>query len=597
MFRTLLSPVAVRRGLMQRSIATQSVNAAEPAVPIVSHELPDSSCGTGCGTKAEAPRKKQIMQYTLKQLEAVLQEMKIEKFRAGQIFKWVYGRGARSFHEITELKQSLREQLEAEFDIISPEVSHISKSTDGTRKYLMKVHARPGKGDTVESVFIPGVGQPHFHDAHLPSENEHRYPTKRTSSPYIGRQRDEESAIAEMIANPDLWDRGSVCISSQIGCSLQCAFCHTGTMPKSQLRNLTAEELVGQVMLVKHDVGDYTLVPYDPHDIDHASGLPKGLIAQRQRGHTMHTPGSGQQLYKPVRSVTNIVLMGMGEPGYNYTNVRKALDVMMDPAGLALGKRRITLSTSGVVPVIEKLGEDSNVNLAISLHAVRNDIRDILVPINKQYPLEVLLEACRAYPGAKNNRVVTWEYVMLDGVNDTEQDAREMVQLLKGIPSLVNLIPFNPWPGSKFQCSSHARIKRFQEIVTDHPDNRGTIKCSVRTPRGRDILVSLFILSAFAFSSTFCVLTFDVSLHHLQAACGQLAVVKNAQQLDPALHATDVSVGTTTTNGNSVDEVVAAATAAPAYNGVKPVGVQNLPTAQEAALAELLAKRRAGATM
>jgi len=428
-----------------------------------------------------------LLGLPLSELQDKLLAMGLEKYRAQQIFNWVYRKGATSFDVMTDIKLDVRERLKETFELVPARIRTMSQSTDGTRKWLVEVAPQPGKGQVIETVFIPNVGVPSLHDAALPSPNASRYvtskPTKtvlkvplsKSDADHTGVDHD---AIAQAFKEIEV-ERGSVCVSSQVGCSLRCAFCHTGTMPKSELRNLTAAEIVGQVMMVKHEMGDY--VP--------------------QAAPTPNTP-----LRLPDSSVTNIVLMGMGEPGYNYRNVKAALSVLLDPNGLAFGKRRITLSTSGVVPVIDRLGEELNVNLAISLHAVRDELRDVLVPINKTYPLKMLMEACRRYPGVKNNRVVTWEYVMLEGVNDTIEDARELVRLLKGIPSLVNLIPFNPWPGSKFKTSSMNRIRRFQQEVLEGGD--GLLKCSIRTPRGRDIL----------------------------AACGQLAVINNAnKQLSEAI--------------------------------------------------------------
>ncbi len=436
-----------------------------------------------------------VMSLTLAQLQEKVQEMGLEKFRAGQIFRWVYTRGATSFDVMTDLKASVRERLESEFRLTGPKVRTASVSTDGTRKWLVEVAPKPGKGEVVETVFIPMVGVPSVYSASLPSPTSHLY-------------RDASSLLE------DEGERGSVCVSSQIGCSLKCAFCRTGTMPKSELRSLTSDEIVGQVMLAKREMGDFFPVwtpktaPYSSsssqqrqqrNDNDNDSDMiPASLLTSPTA--SQDDTGAGGRLRYPSPAVTNVVMMGMGEPGYNYRHVKAALAVMLDPNGIALSKRRVTVSTSGVVPVIDRLGEELSVNLAISLHAVRDELRDVLVPINKTFPIATLMEACRRYPGVKNSRVVTWEYVMLDGVNDSIADAKELVRLLKGIPSLVNLIPFNPWPGSRFQTSSMNQIRRFQQVVLE--EGQGLLKCSVRTPRGRDIL----------------------------AACGQLAVVNNANK-------------------------------------------------------------------
>jgi 23S rRNA (adenine2503-C2)-methyltransferase len=259
-----------------------------------------------------------------------------------------------------------------------------------------------------------------------------------------------------MVFIPDA-DRGTLCVSSQVGCTLNCRFCHTGTM--RLVRNLTAGEIVGQVLLARDALGEW----------------PDASLAEDSGDGSYTSDG---------RLLTNIVMMGMGEPLYNFDNVRDALKVVMDGDGLALSKRRITLSTSGVVPMMDRAGEEIGVNLAVSLHAVSDAVRDEIVPLNRKYPLDELLAACAAYPGASNARRITFEYVMLDGVNDADDDARELVRLLRryGLPAKVNLIPFNPWPGAPYQCSSPERVRRFSEIVF-----AGGISAPIRTPRGRDI--------------------------------------------------------------------------------------------------------------
>jgi 23S rRNA (adenine2503-C2)-methyltransferase len=302
--------------------------------------------------------------------------------------------------------------LNEQFEINFGGINQCQQSSDGTRKWLLDL----SKSSQIETVFIP--------------------------------EYDDKSTNFENTIDAD--ERGSVCVSSQVGCSLTCSFCHTGTMPKSKLRNLTAGEIIGQLMTAKRAVGDFT-------------------IANTEQ-----------------RRVSNIVFMGMGEPLLNYRNVKKALETIMDETGLSYGRRKITVSTSGVVPMIERLGKDTGVNLAISLHAVRDDLRDELVPINKQFPLHFLIDACKKYPGVKQNRLVTWEYVMLKDVNDSLDDARKLIKLVDGIPSLVNLIPFNPWPGSKYECSSQNQIHRFQQVLQTCPD----LKCTIRWPRGRDILAA-----------------------------------------------------------------------------------------------------------
>ena len=327
-------------------------------------------------------------------LAAEMTEFGAEPFRARQLWHWIYNRGAIDFGVMTSLSKPFRERLSARYELSRPAVSRSLVSTDGTRKWLLRFP----DGEEVETVHIP-----------------------------------EE-------------DRGTLCISSQVGCTLTCSFCHTGT--QRLVRNLTAEEIVGQVMIARDALGEWP----SPQD---------------------------------DRQVTNIVLMGMGEPLYNYDNVAAALKIVMDPEGLSISRRKITLSTSGVVPMIHRCGAELAVNLAVSLHAVRDDIRDRLVPLNRKYPIAELLEACRTYPGSSNARRITFEYAMLKGVNDSPSDARALVRLLAGIPAKVNLIPFNPWPGAPYECSSDAAIKAFSDIVF-----AAGYSAPVRTPRGRDILAA-----------------------------------------------------------------------------------------------------------
>jgi 23S rRNA (adenine2503-C2)-methyltransferase len=327
-------------------------------------------------------------------LAAEMAEFGAEPFRARQLWHWIYNRGATDFGVMTSLSKPFRERLSARYELSRPAVSRSLVSTDGTRKWLLRFP----DGEEVETVHIP-----------------------------------EE-------------DRGTLCVSSQVGCTLTCSFCHTGT--QRLVRNLTAEEIVGQVMIARDALGEWP----SPQD---------------------------------DRQVTNIVLMGMGEPLYNYDNVAAALKIVMDPEGLSISRRKITLSTSGVVPMIHRCGAELAVNLAVSLHAVHDNIRDRLVPLNRKYPIAELLEACRTYPGSSNARRITFEYVMLKGVNDTPGDARELVRLLAGIPAKVNLIPFNPWPGAPHECSSDAAIKAFSDIVF-----AAGYSAPVRTPRGRDILAA-----------------------------------------------------------------------------------------------------------
>ncbi|MEC8154308.1 MAG: 23S rRNA (adenine(2503)-C(2))-methyltransferase RlmN [Pseudomonadota bacterium] len=329
------------------------------------------------------------------QLNDMLVERGHKPFRTKQLWQWLYWHGVTDFDAMTNLSKDFRQKLADEFIIERPQVSEALNSVDGTAKWLLKFP----DGKEVETVHIPEA------------------------------------------------DRGTLCVSSQVGCTLTCKFCHTGT--QKLVRNLTAAEVVGQMMLARDAFGEW------PTPSDHS------------------------------RMITNVVMMGMGEPLYNYDNVAAALRIVMDGEGLSLSKRRITLSTSGVVPAMRKCGEELNVNLAVSLHAVDDDTRDHIMPINKKYPLEELLDACRTYPGVTNARRITFEYVMLKGVNDNDADARQLVRLLKGIPSKINLIPFNPWPGSDFECSSATRIAAFQTIIQD-----AGLSAPVRTTRGEDILAA-----------------------------------------------------------------------------------------------------------
>ncbi len=331
------------------------------------------------------------------------------RMRANQLWHWLYFRGTTDFNDMTTMSLSLREELKEHFTIERPDIVSEQISVDGTRKWLMALKPlNPReKAPEVECVYIP------------------------------------ES------------DRGTLCISSQIGCTLNCSFCHTGT--QRLVRNLTAGEIIAQIMLAKDRIGDWPEAEADDN-----TGLPDA-----------------------DRKITNIVLMGMGEPLYNFENVKTAMKLAMDDDGLSFSRRKITLSTSGLVPEIKKCGDEINVILAISLHAVRDDLRDILVPINKKYKIAELLDACRNYPGASNARRITFEYVMLKGVNDSLADAKELVRLLAGIPAKINLIPFNPWPGSPYECSDWEQIKAFAEIV-----NKAGYASPVRTPRGRDIMAA-----------------------------------------------------------------------------------------------------------
>ncbi|MFL4974423.1 MAG: 23S rRNA (adenine(2503)-C(2))-methyltransferase RlmN [Microvirga sp.] len=336
------------------------------------------------------------------------------KMRAAQLWHWIYFRGARRFEDMSNVGKGLRAALAEAYTLARPEVVSEQVSKDGTRKWLIRMPpAGPrDRGAEIECVYIP------------------------------------ES------------DRGTLCVSSQVGCTLTCSFCHTGT--QRLVRNLTAQEIAAQAIVARDRLGDWP-----------GQALPEGA---REKG---LLPADGE------RFVSNVVFMGMGEPLYNLDNVVDAVGVLADSDGLSLSRRRITVSTSGVVPQMRRLGAEANAMLAISLHAVRDDLRNELVPLNKKYPLKDLLEACRTYPGASNARRITFEYVMLKGVNDTDADARELVRLLKGLPAKINLIPFNPWPGAQYECSDWQRIERFSEIVF-----RAGYASPVRTPRGRDILAA-----------------------------------------------------------------------------------------------------------
>lgn len=338
--------------------------------------------------------KKSLIGLSKEEITTLVTELGEKPFRAAQLWNWIYQRGAKSFEEMSNLPKALKEKLTADYHIDRPHISQDFLSVDGTRKWLLKF----ADGQEVETVYIP-----------------------------------EE-------------DRGTLCVSSQVGCTLTCTFCHTGT--QRMVRNLTAEDIITQFMLARDALGDW--------------------------------PSS-----RPDRKVTNIVMMGMGEPLLNYEEVAKALKIIMDGDGLSLSKRRITLSTSGIVPEIYKCGEELGVNLAISLHAVNDELRDEIVPINRKYKLAELLDACKNYPAASNTRRITFEYVMLNGVNDSDEDAHALVRLLKDIPAKVNLIPFNSWPGSDYTCSSKRRIAAFAKIVMD-----AGYSSPVRTPRGEDILAA-----------------------------------------------------------------------------------------------------------
>jgi 23S rRNA (adenine2503-C2)-methyltransferase len=337
---------------------------------------------------------KNLIGLSRQELEAELAAAGQKPFRARQLWHWIYYRGARDFAGMSTLAKSLRSALAERFTLERPTISRELGSADSTRKWLLRFD----DGNKAEAVFIP-----------------------------------EE-------------DRGALCVSSQVGCTLSCTFCHTGT--QRLVRNLTAGEIVGQLMVARDACGEWP--------------TPQG-----------------------ERLLSNIVLMGMGEPLFNYESVATALKIIMDGEGIALSRRRITLSTSGVVPMIRRVGEELGVNLAVSLHAVSDELRDVLVPLNKKYPIAELLQACREYPAASNARRITFEYVMLKGVNDSAADARALAALLRGIPAKVNLIPFNPWPGAAYENSSPAVAARFAGILND-----AGYTAPIRVPRGRDIMAA-----------------------------------------------------------------------------------------------------------
>ena len=357
----------------------------------------EASAMVGINSREIAPcedARLNLVGMTREEIATALGALGVERYRADQMYSWVYAKGVTDFENMTNLSKDLRGRLAESFRIGRPGVNFDQQSVDGTRKWLLDFEDR----NAAETVYIP---EP---------------------------------------------DRGTLCVSSQVGCTLTCSFCHTGT--QRLVRNLEAGEIVAQVMLARDHLGEW--------------------------------PSA-----KEEKRITNIVMMGMGEPLYNYDNVKKALEIVMDGGGVSISKRRITLSTSGVVPEIERCGRELGVMLAISLHAVTDEVRDKLVPINRKWPIKELLRACRAYPAAKNARRITFEYVMLKGVNDSEADARELCRLIKGIPAKVNMIPFNPWPGSAFECSERETIKKFARVV----EKAGYV-ATVRTPRGRDILAA-----------------------------------------------------------------------------------------------------------
>ena len=355
--------------------------------------MEDSNYKTSISSLENNP-KTNLLGLTKAEIKSLLNKINLPNFRASQIWNWIYRSGTIDFNEMTNISKELRFLLSKNFNIWRPKISSTHQSQDGTIKWLLKLD----DGNEVETVWIP----------------------------------DEE--------------RGTLCISSQVGCTLTCKFCHTGT--QRLVRNLSSSEIVGQVMLAMDQLKDW--------------------------------PSASEN-----RLLTSIVLMGMGEPLFNYENVKKALEIIMDHSGISLSRRRITLSTSGIVPEIKKCGDDLGVNLAISLHATNDNLRNELVPINKKYDIKQLLDAVRSYARISNSRRVTWEYVMLKGVNDTAQDAKNLVKLIKGIPSKINLIPFNEWPCSPYECSEEDSINNFAKIIM-----KAGYASPIRTPRGRDVMAA-----------------------------------------------------------------------------------------------------------
>ena len=353
-----------------------------------------SGDGPTSGKDSETDSRVSLIGLDRESFQSTLVSLGEPSFRAKQIWHWLYYQGARTFCEMTTLPRALRTRLSDSCNIDRPSVSRLQLSEDGARKWLIRF----SDGQEVECVHIP-----------------------------------EE-------------DRGALCMSSQVGCTLTCKFCYTGT--QKLVRNLDSGEIVNQFLIARDTIGEWP------------------------------SPKSG-------RMISNIVMMGMGEPLYNFDNVARALRIIMDGEGIALSRRRITLSTAGVIPFIQRCGRELGVNLAVSLHAVNDEIRNQLVPINKKYPIKELLASCRRYPSGRNSRRITFEYVMLRGVNDSDADARALVRLLEGIPAKVNLIPFNAWPGAPYECSSNNRMHSFADIV-----NNGGYSAPIRVPRGRDILAA-----------------------------------------------------------------------------------------------------------
>ena len=374
--------------------------------------------------RPSAPRRTSLVGLSKPEMRTALSGIGLDereaKMRAAQLWNWIYVNGVTDFERMSNIQKGFRQTLSDNFLLDRPEIVTEQVSVDGTRKWLFRY--RDPKNPLLPPVEIETV--------------------------YIPES-----------------DRGTLCVSSQVGCTLTCSFCHTGT--QTLVRNLSAGEILGQILMARERLGDF------PGGVRPDDG---GLVPGPR--------GSGGS-EGDSRTITNVVMMGMGEPLYNYDNVKNALLIASAEDGISLSKRRITLSTSGVVPQIEPAGREIGVMLAISLHAVRDDLRDMLVPVNKKYPLKDLIAACRNYPGLSNARRITFEYVMLKDINDSDADARELVRLLSGIPAKINLIPFNPWPGTNYDCSPSARIEKFADIV-----NKAGYASPVRTPRGRDIFAA-----------------------------------------------------------------------------------------------------------
>ncbi|WP_372916174.1 23S rRNA (adenine(2503)-C(2))-methyltransferase RlmN [Sandarakinorhabdus sp.] len=407
----------------------------EATAPAAVMPIPGPSDPMVLPRKAASPRadgKRALIGLSREELRAALATVGVParqvNMRASQVWHWLYHRGVTEVSAMANIAKDMRALLDQHFIVGRPEVVTAQVSSDGTRKWLLRFD----DGEEAECVFIP-----------------------------------------------DAW-RGTLCVSSQVGCTLNCRFCYTGTM--KLVRNLTVAEIVGQVMLARDALGEWpggtnslpALPDTDDDDDEDRPYIPGA-----------HNPGNNYTAQG--RMLTNIVMMGMGEPLYNFDNVRDALQIVMDGDGLGLSKRRITLSTSGVVPMMARAGTEIGVNLAVSLHAVTKEIRDEIVPINKKYGIEQLLRACADYPGANNARRITFEYVMLKDKNDSDEDAHELVRLIRRykLPAKVNLIPFNPWPGSTYECSSGGRIAAFSDIIF-----KAGISAPVRTPRGRDIMAA-----------------------------------------------------------------------------------------------------------